>query len=995
MSTQQLNPEPAMTNKDMPPEQQTMTLQQAVELGVQHQTAGRLSEAESIYQQILQTKPEHPVALHLLGVIAHQVGKNDIAVDLISKAVGILPDYAEAHTNLGNALNELGRFDAAITSYQNAIAINPDYAMAHNNLGNAFNGLEQLDEAIACCQKALAIDPNLAMAHNNLGNALHKLGRINEAIACYHKALVIDPGFAMAHNNLGNVLNEQGRTDEALDCCRKALAIDPDFAMAHNNLGNVFSKLERSDEAVASYQKATTIKPDFPEALNNLGAELNKLGRSEEGIACYNKALAIDPNFATAYNNLGNALNELGRSEEAVASCRKAITINPDFALAHNNMGNALNKLGRSDEAIICYQKTLSIKPDFALAHNNMGNALNELGRPEEAIVSCHKALEINPDFAMAYNNLGNAYLILGRPDEAITSCNRAITINPEYTEAYNNLGNALNELGRSEEAIACYLKALAINPKRAEAHNNLGVVFNELGRSDDAVASYQKALSLKPDYTEVFDNMWFALRPMCYGFEPDSKEILNIEQIINTLPTPPESDIIRYHFSSLFDDNTPKAWQNIKDNLPPTQDETSYNPTNDFNPPTTCLENAYGKRITALLHFGRSGTGYLHSLLDNHPEISTMPGIYMSGFVGRKVWNSLAREGFSEIPNHFSHLYKVLFNARLPDSIPPAFVSDIYSTKSVGQAEGFVQMGESRDTPLSLERDQFLENLSNITKHLDDIDHGQLFEAIHHAFEKTLGTNFENKRLIFYHLHKNDPYAMSNFLRYFPSAQILMIIRNPLESCESWAQKFSVSKQSNGYKMYESLVNRIIPMLMDLNSPIFHNQNSAAICLEDLKAKPIETMRRLCAFLDIEDAPSLYRSTMQGLKWWGDPSSKLYGRTHDMESWDDDPVRDKTSTLFSTRDQLIMGTLFYPLSARFGYVETNASQFSKDLKAVYPLLNEPLDFEEKLAKSFPPGHPELEKTASFKSFHVILNALWRILDEQGTYPNLLKPLPD
>ena len=56
-----------------------------MDLAFQHHTAGRLPEAEGIYQQILQVDPDHPVAMHFLGVIAHQMGKNDIAVDLITR----------------------------------------------------------------------------------------------------------------------------------------------------------------------------------------------------------------------------------------------------------------------------------------------------------------------------------------------------------------------------------------------------------------------------------------------------------------------------------------------------------------------------------------------------------------------------------------------------------------------------------------------------------------------------------------------------------------------------------------------------------------------------------------------------------------------------------------------------------------------------------------------------------------------------------------------
>ena len=88
---------------------QTLTIQQAIDLAAQHHTAGRLSEAESIYQQILQSDPNQPIALHLLGVIAHQKGDNDVAVDLITKALGFKPDLAEAHSNLGLALRDIGK----------------------------------------------------------------------------------------------------------------------------------------------------------------------------------------------------------------------------------------------------------------------------------------------------------------------------------------------------------------------------------------------------------------------------------------------------------------------------------------------------------------------------------------------------------------------------------------------------------------------------------------------------------------------------------------------------------------------------------------------------------------------------------------------------------------------------------------------------------------------------------------------------------------------
>ena len=67
-----------------------MTVQQAIDLAVQHHNSGDLSKAESIYRQILEAHPDQPQALHLLGVIAHQRGDHEQAVELIEQALSCI-----------------------------------------------------------------------------------------------------------------------------------------------------------------------------------------------------------------------------------------------------------------------------------------------------------------------------------------------------------------------------------------------------------------------------------------------------------------------------------------------------------------------------------------------------------------------------------------------------------------------------------------------------------------------------------------------------------------------------------------------------------------------------------------------------------------------------------------------------------------------------------------------------------------------------------------
>ena len=39
------------------------------------------------------------------------------------------------------------------------------------------------------------------------------------------------------------------------------------------------------------------------------------------------------------------------------------------------------------------------------------------------------------------------------------------------------------------------------------------------------------------------------------------------------------------------------------------------------------------------MLGFGRSGSLFLHSLFDGHPQISTLPGYFFKGWFNEKTW--------------------------------------------------------------------------------------------------------------------------------------------------------------------------------------------------------------------------------------------------------------------------------------------------------------------------------------------------------------------
>ncbi len=84
-------------------------LEQKFKSALELHTAGQLPQAERLYRQILKDAPSHPEALHYLGVIGLQVGRNEDAVSLISKVVGLQPANYNAMVNLGSGLQALAR----------------------------------------------------------------------------------------------------------------------------------------------------------------------------------------------------------------------------------------------------------------------------------------------------------------------------------------------------------------------------------------------------------------------------------------------------------------------------------------------------------------------------------------------------------------------------------------------------------------------------------------------------------------------------------------------------------------------------------------------------------------------------------------------------------------------------------------------------------------------------------------------------------------------
>jgi len=343
---------------------------QAFATALQFFQSGNRADAEATCRQIVERAPGYGPALHLLGVLAHQAGRTDAAIDLIRQALLACPDNPEFYFNLGVAQQVLGRCEDAVASYEHVLRLRPEHAEAHNNLGNAFLLQGRLDRVLDCVDQALRQRPHYGEALVNRGEIFRRQGKRAEAEAALREALRLQPDDPEAHNCLALVFADLGRPEEAQASFEKALRLQPDHAAAANNLGKVLETQGRLAEAEVRYREAVRLRPGQVMYLNNLANVLTGQGRAEEAVPLYRQAVRLEPGEAAYHSNLGNALTLAGRPDEAEACCRHAVRLQPDFADGYHNLAITLGAQGKLPQALAINEQALRLRPDHVGAHN-------------------------------------------------------------------------------------------------------------------------------------------------------------------------------------------------------------------------------------------------------------------------------------------------------------------------------------------------------------------------------------------------------------------------------------------------------------------------------------------------------------------------------------------------------------------------------------------------------------------------------------------------
>ncbi len=443
---------------------------------------GAFAAAERSYRELLRADPEHPDALHMLGIIQFREGRTDEAFELIGRSLATKPTPL-ALANHASLLATRGRRDEALVELDRALAMNP----AH---------------------------PRALMQRAGL---LVELARREEALDSYDRLLAVAPQFIDGYCQRSALLRELGRLDEALVSCDLALTQDADAFAVRVERGQVLHAMGREREAIDSYSRALAAKPDSADALYLRAMIHADLGWLDLALADLNTAMAAAPTFVPAIYNSAVILERMGRFEEALARCDRIVAIDPSHAKAWANRGNALHRLGWGEAAADSYQRSLDSEPNAVEVLCNLATTLRRLGRREQALQACNRALAVDSENTGAWFVRGRVQQGLHRPDEALACFDRVIAATDDDSLAHFHRGNTLVTLRRHQDAKAAFDRAIALDADFVHAHTNRAFLCLSIGEFREGWKGYE----WRWRDSQMFGDLPQFVQPRWTGAEP------------------------------------------------------------------------------------------------------------------------------------------------------------------------------------------------------------------------------------------------------------------------------------------------------------------------------------------------------------------------------------------------------------------------------------------------------------------------------------------
>ena len=359
--------------------------------GIKLHEAGRFDEAEQIYRQILETAPDNPDIINLLGLIAQNKGLHQEAIAYFAKAIRLSPAHAPYQFNFAVSLEGLGKLREALDAYEKVIALTPDVKETYFKCGLINKELKDDIAAKNCFHKALELDPNYLEAKIELAKFASNPTTVLQKLETEYPDNPLPPYW----------LSQYAQTAQArLSYAQKAYEIAPTCSEFCLNLAEIYADNQEDEKAETYFRQALTHNSKMLDAHNGLAALLTRAQRYKEAEQEFREVLNLSPDNAAAKINYADMLYRAGRLQEAVERYHEAVQLAPNSPEICNNFGIIQKDMGEYEEALALFFKALSAQPNRDEISINISETLTLL-----ADKNPKKAQEIAINWLNSYPN--------------------------------------------------------------------------------------------------------------------------------------------------------------------------------------------------------------------------------------------------------------------------------------------------------------------------------------------------------------------------------------------------------------------------------------------------------------------------------------------------------------------------------------------------------------------------------------------------------------
>ena len=327
--------------------------------------------------------------------ILSQLGRNDIALQLMAAVFGAQPDPALRLLRDALRAGEAVAYDAVRTPAQgmgdlmHVIAglvegdAPPDFVLLYSRAANhlwpgnttallmtarLLEEIRQYELASAAYSQVSADDPSYYAAELGRAEVLQAAGRHEAAIEALAGLTRLFPDLPTVHAAKGDALREAERYQEAEGAYTQALERyddrDPAKWFVYYTRAITRYKLDDWPAAEADFRAALALRPDQPQVLNYLGYSLVERGEKlDEALTMIETAAAARPDSGAIVDSLGWVYFKLGRYADAVVELERAAALEPVDPTINDHLGDAYWAVGRKVEARFQWQRALSFDP--------------------------------------------------------------------------------------------------------------------------------------------------------------------------------------------------------------------------------------------------------------------------------------------------------------------------------------------------------------------------------------------------------------------------------------------------------------------------------------------------------------------------------------------------------------------------------------------------------------------------------------------------------